>query len=309
MEFGRVRTEVYAKKVLRARPDATGISYHRMWGAIGDYMSFITFVSPFLREKAHLRRVLAADVYPRYRGRPILDMCLANGLIDELWNHKRQGAGPTLVPPEYLEQALRPDPRIELMTPAVHYDKYLVGPGVIPYPVEKLRQHMKMEKKYLIPIPDWSIVHDQFLQLQRPYVTFHPISPMKKKRNMVPEGILPELSKIGVQIVIMTFPSDERQTPFFQGVAALPNVVILPVVGPRHSLWVQAYAACHVGLESSQLLGATIHDVPTFFFPYGGYPAFDADLCLSGCWTVLDWDVPPEWLREQVEEVLRGAVC
>ena len=309
MTFGRVRTEPYEKKVIRARPDATGTVYLRYWGAIGDYMFFLTFVSPFLREKADKRRVLAADVYSNYPGQPTRELCRANGLIDELWTHKRKDAGPTLVPPEYLEQALHPKPGIELMVPAVYYDKYLVGPGVLPYPVEKLRQHMKMEKKYLIPIPDWSLVQETFPQLRRPYVTYHHETLMKKKRNVIPSGVLAELATMGTQIVIMVFRSDARRIGFFHEMGKLPNVEIIPVSGPMNSLWIQAHAACHVGVESSQLLGATIHDVPTFFFPFGGYPAFDHDLCLAGCWTVLDWDVSPKQLKARVEEVVHAAVC
>lgn len=304
-----VMTRQYTKIVLRNKPDHRRKCFLRYWGAIGDYYYCLAFLYPFLRLKEQMQIVLAADIYPRYRGNPLLDLCGANGMIDELWYHARKGAGPTVVPPEYLEQATNPSPSCELYMPAFYYDRFLIGPGVLKYPIEWMREQARMQPKFLIPIPEREKLDGCFPELDRLYITMQPYTFGKRRRNEMPWETIEALNRLDVQIIVLHFPSDrlsdQTERPLFTKINTLKNCRVVNVSGPVEALQIQAHAACHVGVESSQILGAGIHDVKSFFYSHGGgHQFFERELSLSELWHPLEWDQKGNVVRKLVEHEL-----
>jgi len=301
-----VRAEPYRHTTIRVKSGSTGTFYHRYWGAIGDFYYFLAFISPLLQEHKDKTHVLAADVYDRYGDDPLFELCHVNGLIDELWTHPRHRGGPTYMPPEYIKQAASPDPNSRVYVPSLYYDKYLIGPGVAPYPVEHLRECSLMRPKYLLPIQPFEEVRKGYPQLSDRYVTVHLHTIGKKKNNLIPLALIQELSQIGVQMVCLKFPTDSHPVsqPMFDQVLRVKNFTVVNVRGPAESLQIQAHASCHTGIESSQLMAAGILDVQCYFLPYtDGWKAFIHDLNVGSLWQPVAWDAPG-YVRELIENEL-----
>ncbi len=298
----QTRVEPYGKRVLRGTEGP--ISFLRYWGAIGDHYYFLTFVAPLLRKLEGRKRIYVADTYPRYGGvDPLMEVCEQNGLLDEVWQHPRRGGGPTLLPQEMSDQISCPKPNVEAYVPGIYYQQFCNGPGYKEYPIEWLREQARMEKRYLIPIWDRERLCRRFPELRKPYVTVQVDTFGKIRNNVIPFWVLPELQNAGIRVVVLKFPHDlnrERQFAILT-----PGAVVVTVAGSVDSIQVLANAQLHIGVESSQLLAAAIHYVPSFFFPYGGYTHFERDLALNEIWHPVDWRVNPRQFMETIKERLK----
>jgi hypothetical protein len=280
-----------------------------MWGAIGDYYWYLAFLYPLLQQYRDHWVVMAADVYPRYKSDPLGDLCLSYRLIDELWLRPRQGAGPTCVPPEYLQQALEPDPNITMYTPAVWYDKFLVGPGVVPVPTDWLIEHHRLHPKFLaMPMSD--IVFKNKFNLPNRYITLQPITTGKRSHNVVPDTMMSAVDKIDAKTVVMRFPGDHRLSAYFsKHFAGRENVQVVDCAGPVDAFAIHERSRCHVGVESSQVLGATIHDIPALWFPVGGLSQFIRDLSIGPLCCHLPWESSATDIVSAIERMTDGEVA
>jgi len=301
-----MRVREYTKTVLNQKPRAARTSMFRYWGAIGDFYYFMTFLSSFWKTMQHHRIILAADVYiPRYGGDPLLEICQANGLVDELWEHSRDHGGPTLMPVEFIEAATGRVHNTDVYTPGIYYDgpQWLNGPGVIPIPVEDLREAAKMKPRFLVPIRERSELVQCYPDLAKPYVTVQPYSIGKRRRNVLPLKAVWALNELGVKMVVLRFPADvAKARVIFEKLEEVKNLTFIDVYGPLDSLFIQAHAACHIGIESSQILGAGIHDVPCIFYEYGGWVMMARDLALEELWKPVKFDHPVEDVARMVYE-------
>lgn len=304
-----IRSEKYKKHVINRKPAAARTSFYKYWGAIGDFYYFVTFMSPLWRLQQHHRVVLAADVYmPRYGSDPLLELCSANGFVDEVWLHSRNRGGPNLVPPEYIDAAAGRIDNCDVYTPGIYYEKYLIGPNMLPIPVEDLRREARMERKYIVPIDSREKLAEYHPKLDGPYVTVQPFSIGKKRRNVMPMETIWTLNAIGVPMVVLRFQADaNRARSVFDQLEILENVTFIDVMGPTDSMLVLAHAACHVGVESSQILGAGIHDVTCVFYEYGGWQMMSQDLALEKVWKPIQFSLASYKAADIIyEEFLRG---
>jgi hypothetical protein len=276
----------------------------RYWGAIGDFYYFVTFLSPLWKTMQHHRIILAADVYvPRYGGDPLLEICQANGLVDEVWEHSRDHGGPTLMPAEFVQAATGRVANTDVYTPGIYYsgDKWLHGPGVIPVPVDDLRQQAKMHPKFLIPIDTREKLVECYPDLEGPYMTVQPYSIGKRRRNVLPLKSVWALNEMNVPMVVLRFKVDAaRAHVIYEKLGQVRNVRFIDVYGPLDSLFIQAHAQCHLGIESSQILGAGIHDVPCVFYEYGGWVMMARDLAIEELWKPVKFDHPVEDVASMV---------
>lgn len=304
-----VRSETYEHHIIKRKPDVARTSYYKYWGAIGDFYYFVTFMTPLWRCQQHHRIVLAADVYmPRYGSDPLLELCTANGLVHEVWTHARNRGGPTLVPPEYIDAAAGKIPNCDVYTPGIYYEKWLRGPNLVKVPVDDLRREARMEPKYVLPICTREELVEKHPFLKGPYVTVQPFTIGKKKRNVLPREVVWTLNAMGIPMVILRFPSDNhRAFVIFDMMEQLDNVTVIDAKGPVDSMQVLAHAACHVGVESSQILGAGIHDVTCVFHEYGGWSIMASDLALERLWKPVKFGIAAYEVAEMVyKEFLNG---
>ena len=294
----QILVEPYQKYVLRQRPGTVSSVLMKYWGAIGDFFYFLTFANHVLEKHADRRRILAADIYLRYHGNPLLELCQANGLIDELWLHKRAGAGPFTLPPEFYHQAHFPNENHILYRPGIYYDT-LTGPGVVEYPVEHMRACTR-ERRFLVTIQPESLFRKNFTFLPREYITLQPRTTGKLRRNVVPQRLMRALDDLGIPVVVLKFPNDEVDDV----VGSSKIVQVHDVYDPVTALWIQRYAKFHVGVESSQLLGATIHGVHAFYYPYRSISKFIEDLNIASLCHEIPWQAPPDKILRKFKEVL-----
>lgn len=301
-----VRIEPYRRIVVRPRPDAKSVMYLRYWGAVGDYLYFLTFLRPFLRKKKDFKRVLAADVYPRYSGNPLLELCRATDLIDELWVHPRKGGGPTSYPQEFIQQAEHPQPNVELYKAGIYYE-FLKGPGVLEFPVGELRAEEYRVPRSIIITQDWERVKAHFPSLPEEFITLQPFTFGKQKNNKMSIEFIRALTFLKVPLVVLEFPTDRKQGLDDRELGKIPGVLMIPVSGVVDSLNIQSYAMLHVGIESSQLMSAAIMGIHVCYFPYwpGSLGHFEHDLGIGQFCHPLDWKAP----SVDSVDVVRSALC
>ena len=109
-------------------------------------------------------------------------------------------------------------------------------------------------------------------------------------------------------MVVLRFKADSNKAfVIFDKMEPLKNVTIVDVHGPLDSMLILSHAACHLGVESSQILGAGIHDVTCVFYEYGGWPTMAKDLALEQVWKPVKYGTAAYMVAEMVhEEFLNG---
>lgn len=286
-----LRTEPFKKITINNNRDTIWqTSYFRHWGAIGDHYYAITFLTPLwrkLRDQGQ-RIVYVADVYtPRYSSDPLFELIMANGLVDEVWEHDRNRGGPGLIPPEFVDIAAGKDSTSCIYTPGLYYDQWLTGPGMRPIPIDMLRREMRMRPKFLVPIAEREELEDCYPMLPERYVTIQPYSIGKRKKHVMPAEVIWELNAREVPMVVLRFQTDSIMAAvLFEKLNGLSNLQFIDVQGPLDSMLILAHACCHLGVESSQIIGAGINDVKCYYYEYApnGIAGMKSDLALEHLW-------------------------
>ena len=296
-----LRVEYYAHHVVNHKPQDVPACLFRYWGAIGDFYYWLTFAAPLLRKKSAYKRVLAADGYARYGpNNPLLELLHENGLVDELWLHPRSTGGVQAMPQEMLECLQDPKQGWEIYDPGIYAVQFR-DKGAIAYPLDWMREEARREEKYLIPAVSRESVCALAPELSAGYMTVQLYSSGKKRNSQIPMEHAQALSSLPIQKVVLEFPNDIRM-PEIRNSYKLRDWTFVKVSNAVHALRILAHAACHVGVESSQLLGAGIQDVRCFYWPFNpGLTIFERDLNLTSLWSRMDWDEHPSSLAHKVE--------
>lgn len=286
---GRIRVEPYKHHIINDVRDRKKTLLLRYWGAVGDFMYFLTFIHYVLKLHEGARTILAADTYRRYAGHPLMEMCQQNGLIDELWLHKRKGGGPDCHPSEHWVQAEVDHPDVTMYTNGIYYDQTLMGPGVKEWPLKEMRA-ATVKERFLIPIMDRETLLSTYSKLPKDYITLHPKTFGKNMKNEVPANLLQALGHLPLPVVVLQFYMEN----YDHVIAYSPNLRVFEVSDTTTSIWVQAHARFHVGIESSQLLAAAIHGVHVYCTPFSTLGMFERDLGIAKYLHNLPWDSSPQ---------------
>jgi len=300
---GPVRVLPYQKMVLNPEKRARKAIMLKYWGAVGDFYYFLTFANYVLKKYSTRKIVLAADTYSRYQGHPIVELCQHNGLIDELWLHRRKTGGPNTFPSEFYAQAELDSPNVMLFHVGIYYPQCLVGPGVKEWPLRQMRQACEKER-FLIHILSEKELRRMYPQLPEKYVTFHPRTFGKNYKNEVPMTAINAVAHLQIPIVVLQFQGENHAKLFEE----IPNVHVFHINDTPTSIWVQYYAQFHVGLESSPLLAAVIHKVHAYYFPFSGISMFKRDLGIEPYCHELDWDATAEDLHKTFKTALKRRI-
>lgn len=256
----------YHKTVLIQKEERP-CAYFRYWGGLGDYLYFLTFCSPLLREKKNLRRVLAADVNPYYGGDPLGDLCRESQLIDEVWTRSVSPVGQNTYPREVIEQAENPQSSVELFRASI-YNKILSGPGVLEFPVEELRKSGRDVPRDIISVPKKEEVCSR-LRIPKEYAVLQVNSLLKGTTTRLSEREVRSIaSVIPVPIVILRFPKHVGVSGYDENLLkCIPNVLVVDVTSICDVIMILKYSRMYVGIESFQLLASLIMGRLCAYFP------------------------------------------
>ena len=271
-----------------------GVTYFPCWGAIGDFYYHLTMMTPLLRAFSNTKRIVVFSTYAgRYKGQPFFDLCEANGGVDELWLNTTREPGEPELPPTMVEQMERPVPGTCIYMPDVG-QRYHHLKGVTPYPYGVIEPMMRATRaKFLVhhePEEDTRFYHEE---LEGDFVT------LQLGANC---GVLVDiLVKLDVQVVLLAFPGESFKDWLKD------DFTIIEVNGPVEALAIQRLARLHVGIESSQLLGAAIQGVTTAYFPRPGsnVNTFRARLGIGDWCFEIRPDMKADRMRPLIERLMK----
>lgn len=287
----------YARHVIRNRPGAVKTAFHKYWGGIGDFVYFLAFVGPAIDAEPNYRHVLVADVYNRYHGDPLFDLCVMHDRFDELWTYPRKGGGAKRWPTEAVRMAQENPAAVKVYAPGMYFIGGLSWwPAPSQYDVIGLREIAKAK-----PMGLMRDCGDGEFFAKRPYltdshkvITVQPRTSGKPSMNVMSPEAVKRLSALGHRVVIIFSPPGARKYDV-AAVAGLPGVTV--EVTPRFTdaVRIMSKSDVHVGVESCLAMVAMVFGKPLVTLKVFGLDLghFLSDLSVMEI-TELPYDVTPE---------------